>query len=233
MASQHSPVATQPDHAYLGDRRVDLLLIGGSAGVLDVLRLVLPSLSPTLPVPVVIVVHLPERSPELLPMVLKSATSLPLRFVEDKEPLLGGTIYFAPPGYHLLLESSHSAALSIDPPVWFSRPSIDVLFESAADAYAPRVLAVLLTGASTDGAAGLHAVHAAGGLTVVQTPHAAEAPIMPAAAIARFTPDYVLPPIDIARLAGALSREPGSLPPFSSNPASSAAARPPESIRNP
>jgi two-component system chemotaxis response regulator CheB len=196
---------------YLDRRPLDLLLIGGSAGVLDVLRLILPSLPSSLSVPVVIVVHLPEGSPELLPKVFQSVTRLPMRFAEDKEPLLGGTIYFAPAGYHLLLESNRCCALSIDPPVWFSRPSIDVLFESAADAYADRVLAMLLTGASSDGASGLQSIHAAGGITVVQTPQSAEVGTMPAAALARFAPDFVLPAIDIAALAATLAPQPRSI----------------------
>jgi len=200
---------------YLDQRPLDLLLIGGSAGVLDVLRLILPSLPLSLSVPVVIVVHLPERSPELLPRVFRSATRLPMRFAEDKEPLVGGTIYFAPAGYHLLLESNRCCALSIDPPVLFSRPSIDVLFESAAAAYADRAMAMLLTGASSDGASGLQAIHAAGGITVVQTPQSAEAATMPAAALARFTPDFILPAIDIAALAASLSPQPRPVAPIS------------------
>jgi two-component system chemotaxis response regulator CheB len=131
-----------------------------------------------------------------------------MHFAEDKEPLVGGTIYFAPAGYHLLLESNRCCALSIDPPVWFSRPSIDVLFESAAAAYASRVMAMLLTGASTDGASGLQSIHAAGGITVVQSPQSAEAATMPAAALARFTPDFILPASDIAGLAASLSPQP-------------------------
>jgi len=194
--------------AHLHDRPLDILLIGGSAGVLDVLRVVLCSLPASLTVPVAIVVHLPERSPDLLPKVLQSSTGLPMRFAEDKEPLVAGTIYFAPAGYHLLLESNRSVALSIDPPVWFSRPSIDVLFESAADAFAERTLAMLLTGASTDGAAGLQAIHCAGGITVVQSPQDAEAPTMPAAALARFMPDFVLPVPGIATLIASLSPQP-------------------------
>jgi two-component system chemotaxis response regulator CheB len=200
--------ARQARSVYVDSRPLDLLLIGGSAGVLDVLRLILPALPASLAVPVVIVIHLPERSPELLPKVLQSSTPLPMHFAEDKEPLVGGTIYFAPAGYHLLLEANRSFALSIDPPVWFSRPSIDVLFESAAVAYSDRVMAVLLTGASSDGAVGMHAIHAAGGVTVVQTPQSAEASIMPAAALARFTPDFVLSATDIAGLTALLSPQP-------------------------
>ena len=194
-----------PHATYVGERPIDIVLIGGSAGVLDVLRVVLPGLPPSLQVPVVIVVHVPERSPALLPQVLRHAPPLPLKFAEDKEPLAGGTIYFAPAGYHLLLEANRCFALSIDPPVLFSRPSIDVLFESAADAYAGRVMAMLLTGASADGAAGLASIRAAGGVAVVQAPQTAEASTMPAAALALFDPDFVLSPPDIAALCASLA----------------------------
>ncbi|MET0499189.1 MAG: chemotaxis protein CheB [Steroidobacteraceae bacterium] len=198
------------DATYVGDRPIDVILIGGSAGVLEVLRVILAGLPHALKIPVVIVVHVPERSPALLPQVLQPATPLPLKFAEDKEPLAGGTIYVAPAGYHLLLETNRCFALSIDPPVLFSRPAIDVLFESAADAYAGRIMAMLLTGASADGARGLASIHAAGGVTVVQAPQTAEAATMPAAAIALFDPDFVLSPPDIAALGASLSPYPRS-----------------------
>jgi len=199
-----------PRATYLADRPIDVIVIGGSAGVLDVLRVILPSLPHALAVPVVIVVHVPERSPELLPQVLQHSTPLPVKFAEDKEPLAGGTIYFAPAGYHLLLEANRCFALSIDPPVLFSRPSIDVLFESAADAYAGRLVAMLLTGASADGASGLASIHAAGGIAVVQSPQTAEAATMPTAAMTLFDPDFVLSPPDIAALVASISSQPRS-----------------------
>lgn len=185
-------------------KQVDVIVIGGSAGVLDALRSILPGLSSALCIPVVIVVHMPERSPALLPQVLQSGSVLPMKFAEDKEPLAGGTIYFAPPGYHLLLESDRSFALSSDDPVLFSRPAIDVLFESAAHVYAQRVLAILLTGASADGAQGLRAIDVAGGVSVVQTPQSAEAAAMPAAALSLFQPTHVLSPPAISALLASL-----------------------------
>ncbi|MFL6578025.1 MAG: chemotaxis protein CheB, partial [Povalibacter sp.] len=143
--------------------------------------------------------HLPPRSPDGLPELLKRDCALPVKQAEDKEPLAPGTVYLAPPGYHLLLESHRAFALSIDAPVHFSRPSIDVLFESAADAYGRDLLAILLSGASSDGAAGLQEVHIAGGVTAVQAPDSAEAATMPAAALALFQPDFTWTPDELTR----------------------------------
>jgi two-component system chemotaxis response regulator CheB len=107
-----------------------------------------------------------------------------VREAEDKEPITGGTAYFAPPDYHLLVEFGKSLSLSNDEPVLYSRPSVDVLFESAADAYGPGLIAIVLTGANQDGAKGLAAVAAAGGTALVQCPAEAYASAMPEAAIA-------------------------------------------------
>jgi len=108
---------------------------------------------------------------------------LPVKEAEDKELLSGGTIYFAPPDYHVLLEADKSLALSSDEPVLFSRPSIDVLFESAADAYGAQLIAVVLTGANHDGARGARAVMDSGGVVLIQEPETAFASAMPEAAI--------------------------------------------------
>jgi two-component system chemotaxis response regulator CheB len=173
------------------------VVIGGSAGALEVLRLIVRELPPSLACPVVILIHLPSHSSGLAEL-LGSDTSLVVKQAEDKEPMVAGTIYIAPPGYHLLIESQRAFALSVDPPVHFSRPSIDVLFETAADVYGARLIGVLLSGASEDGATGLQEIHAAGGTTIVQSPLSAEVAIMPAAALALFEPTYVWSPNDIA-----------------------------------
>lgn len=183
-------------------RRTDMeaIVIGGSAGVLDVLRVVLGALPESLCVPVVLVVHVPQRVPTSLHESLQPVTRVPMQTIDDKEPLRGGRIYVAPPGYHLLIEADRCAALSLDEPVYYSRPSIDVLFESACEAYAGALMGILLTGASADGAEGLRAIRAANGITVVQDPQTSEASTMPASALELFTPDYVLPPHGIASL---------------------------------
>jgi len=128
------------------------------------------------------VVHLPTDRTSLLAELFRAKCRIPVREAEDKEPIVPGTAYFAAPGYHLLVEQDRSLALSSDLPVLYSRPSIDVLFESAADAYGPALLAVILTGANQDGAAGIRAVIAAGGTAIVQDPREAFASLMPEAA---------------------------------------------------
>jgi two-component system, chemotaxis family, protein-glutamate methylesterase/glutaminase len=192
-------------HRYsLAARQLEAVVIGGSAGVLDVLRIVLAGLPLELAIPVLVVVHLPARSNAHVHESLQAVSSLSMRQADDKEPLRGGSIYFASPGYHLLVEANRCAAQSIDEPVHYSRPSIDVLFESASDVYGRAVLGVLLTGASADGADGLFSIHKAGGVTVVQEPATCEADTMPQAALSLFQPDFVLAPLQIAALLSTL-----------------------------
>ena len=172
------------------------VVIGGSAGAFDILRTILGSLPRSLACPVIIVVHLPPHSSGLAE-VFGSETVLPVKQAEDKEPIEPGTIYIAPPSYHLLIESHRAFALSADPPVHFSRPAIDVLFEAASDVYGADLVGILLSGASDDGAAGLQEIHRAGGITIVQAPSSADAAIMPAAALAKFAPTHIWPPDEI------------------------------------
>jgi two-component system chemotaxis response regulator CheB len=120
-----------------------------------------------------------------------------------------GTLYVAPPNYHLLLERGRSFALSVDPPVLFSRPSIDVLFESAAEAYGPHLAGVLLSGANEDGARGLGRIARAGGLTIVESPATAAVPTMPAAALQRAAIDHTAPAAAIGALLARLAARPG------------------------
>ena len=173
------------------------VVVGGSAGALDVLRAIVRALPAVIPCPVVVVIHLPAHSSGLAEL-LAADTSLTVKQAEDKEPLVASVIYIAPPSYHLLIESSATFALSVDPPVHHSRPAIDVLFETARDVYGPHLIGVLLSGASEDGAAGLQEIHAAGGTTIVQAPLSAEVAIMPAAALALFQPTYLWSPNELA-----------------------------------
>ena len=161
------------------------VVIGASAGAWDALSVILPALPQTFNLPVMVVVHLPPDRKSLLAELFAEKCSMDVAEAEDKEPILGGVIYFAPPDYHLLIEPNNTLSLSSDEPVLFSRPSIDVLFESAADAYGPALTAIILTGASEDGARGLAAVIAAGGTAIVQRPEDAYAAAMPQAALAR------------------------------------------------
>ena len=174
------------------------IVVGGSAGSIEALGQVLPALAPTLAAPVIVVLHLPREQPSLLQSIFAPRCRLPVREAQDKEPLGTGGIYFAPPDYHLLVDAGPVLALSIDPPVHFSRPAIDVLFESAAHVYGARLTAVLLSGANSDGAQGLRAVQRAGGTTIVQSPDSSYATAMPQAALALLTPDHVLAPSAMA-----------------------------------
>jgi two-component system, chemotaxis family, protein-glutamate methylesterase/glutaminase len=182
------PQRLSVDHA---PRRADAIVIGASAGAVESLSELLPPLSVALSVPVVVVVHLPPRRPSVLPGLFQTLCSAPVAEPVDKQPVAAGTIWFAPPDYHLLIERDHTFALSVDPPVKFSRPSLDVLFESAADCYGARLAAVVLTGASDDGARGAQRVRAAGGHVLVQDPALALARTMPEAAIELADPQFV------------------------------------------
>jgi two-component system chemotaxis response regulator CheB len=161
------------------------IAIGASAGALEALSVILPSLSAYYGLPVFVVVHVPPDKGGILAELFRAKCSIKVREAEDKEPIGGGTAYFAPPDYHLLVETDKSLSLSNDEPVLYSRPSIDVLFESAADAYGPSLIAIVLTGANQDGAEGLKAVAEAGGTAIIQSPEEAYASAMPEAAIAK------------------------------------------------
>lgn len=176
-----------------GPPHVRAIVAGGSAGALDVLRAILPSLPARFRIPIAIVVHVPPDKPSYLAEVLSGVCALRVKEAEDKEPVAPGAIYLAPPNYHLLIERGHTFALSVDAPVHYSRPAIDVTFESAADAYGPELLGLLLTGASADGAQGLASIQRAGGTIVVQSPDSAAARTMPEAALQLAIPDHVLP----------------------------------------
>jgi two-component system chemotaxis response regulator CheB len=156
---------------------------------------------------VLVVVHLPRDRHSLLPELFAARCRVKVKEAEDKEPISRGTVYFAPPDYHLLVERSHeepTLALSVDDPVHFSRPSIDVLFETAAEAYGSRLLGVILTGANADGASGLQRVRREGGQSWVQSPEKAYARGMPEAAIAAGPVDDVLSLEQIASRLGGL-----------------------------
>jgi two-component system, chemotaxis family, protein-glutamate methylesterase/glutaminase len=191
-ASPSTPsVADRSSSTNVEKRRHSIIVVGTSAGGLRALEKVLGALPPTFSLPIVAVQHR-SRESEALVSIMQSLVSLPVHEAEDKFPIAAPGIYIAPPDYHLLLEPGR-LALSTDEPVSFSRPSIDVLFESAADAYGSGVLAVLLTGANQDGTRGLAQIRAVGGLAIVQDPHTAESPEMPTAAIVAGAVDRVLP----------------------------------------
>jgi two-component system chemotaxis response regulator CheB len=176
----------------------DLIVAGASLGGFDALATLLGALPENYPLPLAVVQHRSIDSDELLSILLGRACRLPVAEVEDKQPILPGMIYIAPANYHLLVEKDHFA-LSVDERVQFARPSIDVLFESAADAYRDKVVAILLSGSNEDGAHGIARIKARGGLTIVQDPVSAESPRMPEAAIAGSEVDHVLTLAEIAQ----------------------------------
>lgn len=178
----------------------EAIVIGASAGGFAALTEILPRLPKALPQAVVVVQHLHPGGGDYMVEFLSQHCPLPVKEAEDKEPIKPGVIYVAAAQYHLLIERDRSFSLSVDDKVNYSRPSIDVLFESAAVAYGPKLIGVILTGANADGAAGLAMIKACGGLAIVQDPATAEVSYMPQAALAATTVDYSLDLAGIVRL---------------------------------
>src|SRR6201996_5586191 len=164
---------------------IEAIVIGASAGAIQALSRILPALPEKYPFPVMVVVHIPADRSDLLASLFQAKCRMEVKEAEDKEPIIPGVVYFGPSDYHLLVETDRTVSLSSDEPVLYSRPSIDVLFESAADAYGEGLVGIILTGANEDGAGGLGAIHAAGGITLVENPAEAFASAMPSAALAR------------------------------------------------
>ena len=142
---------------------IDAVVIGASAGAIASLSQLLPPLTPDYPLPILVTVHVPSDQPNGIPSLLQAKCRVTIKEAEDKEYLSPGTVYFAPPDYHVLVERDRSLSLSNEEPVSFARPSIDVLFESAADVYGKTLLALVLSGANHDGARGACSVVKAGG----------------------------------------------------------------------
>lgn len=171
---------------------IKAIAIGGSAGALDALAAILKGLPPDFSPSIFVTVHIPSGRKNILTEVLQTKCRVPVCEAEDKEPICPGTVYVAPPDYHLLVEKKGTIALSSDEPVLFSRPSIDVLFESAADVYGPSLVGIVLSGANADGAQGLEAIQKAGGTAIVEDPSSAYAAAMPAAALSACSKAQVL-----------------------------------------
>jgi len=171
---------------------LEAVVIGGSAGAIKALLRILPGLPENYPLPIIVLVHMPELFESRLPQIFRQYTSLPTQQAMDKAPIQAGQVYFAPAGYHLSVEANRCFSLSCEEPLHFSRPSIDILMSSAADTYGATLAGILLTGANQDGAEGIAQIHAAGGLTIVQDPQDAEIATMPLAAIKLSAPDFIL-----------------------------------------
>ncbi len=179
--------------------RIEAVVIGTSAGGIEALLRILPAIPAGAPFAVLVVVHLPRERPSLLTEIFRQKCATAVYEAFDKLEIKPGHIYFAPPDYHMLIDRGPQIALSVDDLVQFSRPSIDVLFESAADVYGKRLLGILLTGGNEDGAAGMAYIAAAGGLTILQDPAEAIASAMPEGALKLMTPSHVLRLDDIAQ----------------------------------
>jgi two-component system chemotaxis response regulator CheB len=177
----------------------EIVVVGTSWGGLAALRALAGPLPRDFGLAVAVVQHRHKDSDRLLATLLQERTALTVCEIEDKQPILPGFLFIAPPDYHLLVERGHFS-LSTDEPVRYSRPSIDVAFTTAADSYGARAVGIVLTGANADGAAGLTAIAGHGGLAIVQSPATAESPTMPRAALAAVPSAQEMPIPAIAEL---------------------------------
>jgi two-component system chemotaxis response regulator CheB len=175
-------------------KQVKLIVIGGSAGSLQVILDLLSPLTPAFPMTILVVLHRAGPSESAMEDLLATRTALKCKEVEEKEPLLPGTVYICPPDYHVLIEKDHSFSLDYSERVNFSRPSIDVSFRSAADVYGEELVCLLLSGGNADGAVGLDYAKGRGAVTIVQDPETAEVSYMPHYAIAHARVDLILKP---------------------------------------
>lgn len=174
------------------------LIIGGSAGSLDVLLKVLPGIDPGINFPIIIVLHRKPGTDSLLTDLLSSKTSLPVKEIEEKENILDSSIYIAPSNYHLLIEKNRTFSLDNSEKVNYSRPSLDVIFESAADIYANNLVCLLLSGSNEDGVHGLKEVKRRGGKVIIQNPGSAVVSYMPAQAELNVQVDKILEPEEMS-----------------------------------
>ena len=181
------------------NNRYELLLIGGSAGSLEVLMQLLPRLDKNLALAIVIVLH---RKPgeSLLAELLKEKISWPVKEADEKERIEKNNVYIAPSDYHLLIEKTKTFSLDFSEKVHYSRPSIDVSFETAAEAYGSKLIGLLLSGANADGTEGISEIKKYGGMTIVQDPEEASVSYMPSQAIAQTKVDYIAKTTDIAQI---------------------------------
>ena len=180
--------------------RYKMVIMGGSAGSLDVILKIVPLLPLRSGASFLLVIHRKNEPDSLLTELLSARTVLPVKEVEDKEPLLSNHLYVAPPDYHLLMENQHWFSLDGSEKIHYSRPSIDVTFESVAETFRHSCIGILLSGANADGAEGLEKIKQHNGLTIVQDPATADVPYMPQSAINRFAVDKILSPDAIGAL---------------------------------
>lgn len=187
--------------------KTELIMIGGSAGSLDIIFQLLPHIDPCLAAAIVIILHRKNSVNSSLSQVMQSKTRLIVKEVEEKDEIIPRCIYFAPQDYHVLIERNKTFSLDRSEKVNYSRPAIDPTFETAAEAYGPHLAAILLSGANNDGVRGLLSVKRHEGITAVQDPATASSPYMPQKAIIANAVDYVLLPAEIPRFINMLAQK--------------------------
>jgi two-component system chemotaxis response regulator CheB len=180
--------------------KYEAIVIGVSSGGMNAMKIIFSRLPKNFKTPVIIVQHIGKQSNNKWIELINITSNIFIKEADEKEKITRGIAYIAPPDYHLLIEKTKTFSLSVDERVNFARPSIDVLFESAAEAYKSKLIGVILTGASSDGTRGLKRIKECGGVTIVQDPATAESEYMPASAIEAMQVDYVLPLEEIINL---------------------------------
>ena len=178
----------------------EAIVIGTSSGGMNALKFLFSALPVDFNIPIIIVQHISPRSDNQWIKLLNNNSKLYLKEADEKEKIEHGKVYIAPPNYHLMIERNKTFSLTIDERVNYARPSIDVLFESAAEAYKTKLIGVVLTGSNNDGTKGIKRIKECGGLTIIQDPETAESSYMPASAIGSMQPDYILSLEDITEL---------------------------------
>lgn len=176
------------------------IVIGVSSGGLNAMKYMFSFLPKSFKIPIVIVQHLSPRTDGHWIKILNEKSNIVIKEADEKEKILPGFVYIAPPNYHLLIEKDYSFSLTIDERVNFARPSIDVFFESAAEVYNKSLIGIILTGSNNDGSKGIKRIKECGGLTIIQDPATAESPFMPASALKTIKPDYILSLEEIIKL---------------------------------
>ncbi len=182
------------------EKKYHAVVIGASAGGVVAVKTLLQALPEKFPLPILIVQHISPETGRGMEQLLRKFAALSVKEADEQDEIKPGTVYLAPPNYHLLVEPDLTVSLSAEEPVSYARPSIDLLFESAAIAYGPALIGVILTGANMDGRNGLKTIKEMGGLAIIQDPSDAEIDSMPLAALAAVKPDYIVKLADLAGL---------------------------------
>jgi len=180
--------------------KYEAIVIGVSSGGMNALKFIFSTLPADFSIPIIIVQHVSARSDNEWINLLNNKSNLTIKEADEKEKIETGNVYIAAANYHLMIEKNKTFLLTIDERVNFARPSIDVLFESAAEAYKDKLIGIVLTGSNNDGAKGIKRIKELGGMVIIQDPETAESSTMPESAIATVQPDYILSLEEIVQL---------------------------------